>query len=85
MVAVHRYQADLVAVLAVDHPLSRYRYLTPELLNGMPFIGMFRGHAAQLGAARAFDNAGAHLKIVAECDYFASAMSLAAQGSEWRW
>jgi DNA-binding transcriptional LysR family regulator len=41
---------------------------------------MFRGHAAQRGAAQAFNDAGAHLRVVAECDYFASAISLAARG-----
>ncbi|WP_454727463.1 MULTISPECIES: LysR substrate-binding domain-containing protein [Cupriavidus] len=80
LAAVNRYQMSFVAVLHSGHPLAKHALLTPRLLDGSPFIGMFRGHAAQLGASKAFDEAGAHLRVVAECDYFASAISLAARG-----
>jgi len=80
LVAVRRYRMPFVAVLSRTSSLARHATLTPRLLNGQPFITMFRGHASQLGAARAFDEAGAHLNVVAECDYFASAIALAANG-----
>jgi DNA-binding transcriptional LysR family regulator len=80
LVAVKRYRMPFVAVLAGDNPLTDHAVLTPGLLDGCPFISMFRGHSAQLGVAKAFDEANAHLHVVAECDYFASALALAAEG-----
>ena len=80
LVAVQRYRMPFVAVLSHTSPLAKHSALTPRLLSGQPFITMFRGHASQLGAARAFDEANAHLRVVAECDYFASAIALAAKG-----
>lgn len=80
LVAVKRYRMALVAVLASTNPLAANAVLTPKLLDGHPFISIFRGRAAQLGAARAFDDANAHLRVVAECDYFATAIALAARG-----
>ena len=80
MVVVRRYRLELVAVLSAASPLAAHARLTPALLDEAAFIGMFRGHAAQRGAAQAFNDAGAHLRVVAECDYFASAISLAARG-----
>ena len=80
LVAVKRYRMPFVAVLANTSPLAKHTVLTPQLLDGHPFISMFRGHASQLGAARVFDESNAHLRTVAECDYFASAIALAARG-----
>lgn len=80
MVAVNRYRMDFVAVLHKNDPLARQALLTPQLLDDVPFISMFRGHAAQLGASKAFSEVGAQMRVVVECDYFASAISLAARG-----
>ena len=80
LVAVQRYRMEFVAVLCDTSPLAAHAILTPALLDGQAFISMFRGHAAQLGAAKAFDEAHAQLRVVAECDYFASAIALAARG-----
>lgn len=80
LVAVHRYRMPFVAAFSSDSPLAKHKALTPKLLDGVPIISMFHGHAAQLGASRAFDDAGVHMHVVAECDYFASAISLASQG-----
>ncbi|MDG9761028.1 LysR family transcriptional regulator [Pseudomonas sediminis] len=80
LVTVKRYRTRLVLVMAADHPLAVHPVLTPSLLDGVPFINMFRGHAAQLGAANVFSEVGAQLNVVAECDYFASEIQLAASG-----
>lgn len=80
LVAVNRYRMPFVAVLHEENPLSQHALLTPKLLDGAPFISMFRGHAAQLGASKAFSDVGAQMRVVVECDYFASAISLAARG-----
>jgi DNA-binding transcriptional LysR family regulator len=80
LIAVQRYRTHFVAVLPPSHPLAVHAELTPALLDGVPFIGMFRGHAAQLGLSKAFDEVGARLHLVAECDYFASVLSLVAHG-----
>lgn len=80
MVAVKKFRVSFVIALPRAHPLAGHSGLTPQILAGQPFVSMFKGHVAQLGIARAFAEAGAHLNIVAECDYFASAYALAANG-----
>ena len=80
LIAVRRYRTHFVAALPKAHALAAQAELTPALLDGVPFIGMFRGHAAHMGLSKAFDAVGARLHLVAECDYFASAMSLVAHG-----
>lgn len=80
LLVLRRYAVPFVAVLQADSPLAVHSVLTPQLLDGQAFVSMFRGHAAQLGVRQAFDAAGAQLRVVAECDYFASALSLAGRG-----
>lgn len=80
LVAVKKYRTRLVAVMHKYHPLASNSVITPEMLDGIPFISMFRGHIAQLGAASAFSDAGVKPNIVAECDYFASEIQMAANG-----
>ncbi len=80
MVAVRKFRVSFVVALPRSHPLAGQLVLNPQMLSGQPFVSMFKGHVAQLGIARAFDEVGAHLNAVAECDYFASACALAANG-----
>jgi DNA-binding transcriptional LysR family regulator len=80
MIAVKKFRVSFVIALPRTHLLADHPVLNPQMLSGYPFVSMFKGHMAQLGVARAFDEVGAHLNIVAECDYFASAYALAANG-----
>jgi DNA-binding transcriptional LysR family regulator len=77
---MRRYRLHFVAVISASSPLASHKVLTPALLNDYPFIAMFRGHAAQRGVTQAFEDANCKLRVVVECDYFASAIALAKQG-----
>jgi DNA-binding transcriptional LysR family regulator len=81
MAVVRRFRLGIVAVMAPGHHLAARRVLTPRLLDGQPVISMYPGHAAQVAATRAFEDAGARWLPVVSCDYYATALGLAAEGA----
>ena len=77
---VHRYRFDCVAVLRIDHVLSDEAQLTPALLDDHPLIGLLPGHGTTIPIARAFEAAGTRANIVAECEFYATALNLVQHG-----
>jgi DNA-binding transcriptional LysR family regulator len=78
---VQRFRMRCVAVLPKDHPCATRRTITPRLLDGKPFIAMFREHMTFHSVGRAFDEAGARWNVCAETEFFATACALAASGA----
>lgn len=77
---LRRYRFAAVAAVRLDHPLARHRCLTPALLSGADVIGMLPSHGTTPRLADAFTEAGATLRIVARCEFFATALNLASEG-----
>lgn len=78
---VQRFRMRCVAVLPKDHPFAARKTVTPRLLDGTPFIAMFREHMTFHSVGRAFDEAGARWNVCAETEFFATACALAASGA----
>jgi DNA-binding transcriptional LysR family regulator len=78
---VQRFRMRCVAVLPNDHPLTARKVITPRLLDGVPFIAMFREHMTFHSVGHAFEEAGARWNVCAETEFFATACALAASGA----
>lgn len=78
---LRRYRFTSVAVLPVGHPLCVHTVITPALLDDVDFISMLPSHGVAQALGRAFEAAGAHCRIVAECEFFATALNLARHGA----
>jgi len=78
---VQRFRMRCLAVLPEAHPLAAQKVITPRLLDGQPFIAMFREHMTFHSVGRAFDEAGARWNVCAETEFFATACALAASGA----
>jgi DNA-binding transcriptional LysR family regulator len=78
---VRRYRFAAVAALKADHPLAMHETLTPTLLDAAPMIGLLPSHGTTPAIAQAFAAEGAELRIVIRCEFFATALNLAAEGA----
>lgn len=78
---LRRYRFAAVAVLPAAHPLCAHEAITPCLLDAQDFVAMLPGHGTTPALARAFEDAGAQWRVVAECEFFATAIGLAAHGA----
>ena len=78
---VTRYRMECVAVLPRDHALAAQQVITPQMLSGMPFIGMSREWSLYHVVVAAFAEAGANLNVVAESELFAIICNLVAGGA----
>jgi len=77
---VRRYRFATVAVLPASHPLCVHREITPNLLDDEDLIAMVPLHSTAPAIAKAFEAAGARRRVVAECEFFATALSMAQHG-----
>jgi DNA-binding transcriptional LysR family regulator len=75
------FSYECVCMLPKAHPLARKRQITPNDLDGIPFITLFRGDPIYQQLASAFSDYGARWNVVAETEFFASACELVAAGS----
>ena len=78
---VHRYRFACVAVLPACHPLAGSTVITPALLDGQDFISMLPSHGTTPALAQAFGTAACTLRVVAECEFFATALNLVLHGA----
>jgi DNA-binding transcriptional LysR family regulator len=78
---VTRYRTRCVALLPKGHALCAHDVITPELMSGLPFIGMSREWSVYHVVATTFAEAGAHLNVVASSELFAMICSLVANGA----
>jgi len=75
------YRRDrLVAVIPVDHPLSRRRAVDFNELRDSNFIGMETGSSLQMLVARAAEQSGFMLKVCIEVMSFESAKAMVRAG-----
>jgi len=78
---VTRYRLRCVAILPKGHALARHRHISPDLLAGVPFIGMSREWSTYHVVTAAFADAGVKPVVVAESELFAIICSLVASGT----
>ena len=69
-----------VCVLPENNPLRRKRIITPQDLQGDPFISLNADHMTYRRLKNAFEAAGVPWQPQVECQLFAPACALAAQG-----
>lgn len=70
------FEIECVCVLPKGHPAARHRVLTPQLLDGVPFISLYADHFLHEAIERAFAEAGAQLKMAAHVEFFGTACAL---------
>ncbi len=68
-------------IVAKDHPLAKQEVLTPQELDDVPFIALFRDHMTTYQIARAFSDANAKWNVVLEAQYFASLIEFVKSGN----
>jgi len=78
---LRRYRFPTVAVMAEGHPLCGHPTITPALLDGRDFVAMLPIHSTAPAVARAFEAEGAQCRVIAECEFFATAINLARHGA----
>ncbi len=78
---VTRYRMQCVAILPKGHALCAHDVITPELMSGVPFIGMSREWSVYHVVVTVFAEAGAHLNVVATSELFAMICGLVAHGA----
>jgi DNA-binding transcriptional LysR family regulator len=78
---VRRYRLKMVAALHPQSPLLAHDIITPAILAGQPLITVSGALWTDAAIARAFEDAGAGFKVVAECEYIATALGLVANGA----
>ena len=78
---LRRYVIPRVVVLPRSHRLAGCAELTPQLLDGEDIVATVRSSWSWAGVARAFDQAGAVCRVVAECEFTPIALNMAAAGA----
>jgi DNA-binding transcriptional LysR family regulator len=71
---------ECLCMLPNGHPLSRLKQITPNDLDGAPFVTLFRGDPIYQQLASAFSGCGARWNVVAETEFFSTACELVAAG-----
>ena len=77
---LQRYALPRVAAMTTNHRLAAHSVLTPELLDGEDMIAVVPASWNWALVTRAFERAGAACHVVAECEYTATALAMAAHG-----
>jgi DNA-binding transcriptional LysR family regulator len=78
---VRRYRMRMVAALHRANTLSENDVITPKLLSGHSLITVSGALWTDAAITRAFEAAGADFRVVAECEYIATALGLVANGA----
>lgn len=79
-IIVRRYRFPTVAVLPEGHPLCRHATITPGLLDNQDIVAMRPFHSTAQRIAQTFEAAEARFNVVAECEFFATALNLVRHG-----
>lgn len=77
---VHPITVETQIALPEDSPLARHEVLTPELLNGVPFIVMGPDHMTHRRTREAFHDAGIPLKTRVHSHLFKNLLSFVKEG-----
>lgn len=76
----HRLDVEMMLALPADHPLGRHEVLTPELLEGEPFIVMGPDHMSHRRTREAFHNAGIPFRTRVHTHLFKNMLSFVKEG-----
>ena len=71
---------ETLCALPADSELGRHEVLTPERLDGYPFIVMGTDHMVSRRTREAFHSQGARFRIKSHTDLFRNALNLVKQG-----
>jgi DNA-binding transcriptional LysR family regulator len=74
------FSYECLCMLPKIHPLAKLKQLTPDDLDGLPFVTLFRGDPIYQQLASAFSEYGARWNVVAETEFFSTACQLVAEG-----
>jgi DNA-binding transcriptional LysR family regulator len=74
------FSYECLCMLTKTHPLAKLKQLTPDDLDGVPFVTLFRGDPVYQQLASAFSEYGARWNVVAETEFFSTACQLVAEG-----
>lgn len=77
---VETFSFECVCVMNPQHALAREPFLTPTILDGVPFVALFREHATYHQLAVTFSEAKANWNVTLETEYFETACASAAAG-----
>ena len=74
------FSYDCMCMLPRAHPLAKLKQITPDDLDGVPFVTLFRGDPIYQQLASAFSEHGARWNVVAETEFFSTACQLVTEG-----
>ncbi|WP_229177984.1 LysR substrate-binding domain-containing protein [Bradyrhizobium ivorense] len=74
------FSYECLCMLPKAHPLAKLKQITPDDLDGVPFVTLFRGDPVYQQLASAFSEYGARWNVVAETEFFSTACQLVAEG-----
>lgn len=76
----HPIRVEISLALPADSPLARHEVLTPELLEGTPFLVMGPDHMTHRSVREAFAQAGVPLKTRVHAQLFKNLLSFVKEG-----
>ena len=74
------FSYECLCMVPKAHPLAKLRQITPNDLDGVPFVTLFRGDPIYQQLASAFSEYGARWNVVAETEFFATACEFVSAG-----
>lgn len=74
------FHYEIMCALPEGSPLSSHEVLTPELLDGFPFIVMGADHMVNRRSREAFHSVGADWRVRCQTDLFRNALNMVKQG-----
>lgn len=74
------FSYECVCMMPKAHPLARRAQITPNDLDGVPFVTLFRGDPIYQQLAAAFSEYGARWNVVAETEFFSTACEMVGAG-----
>ncbi len=74
------FSYECLCMLPRGHPLAKLEQITPNDLDGVPFVTLFRGDPVYQQLASAFSEYGARWHVVAETEFFSTACELVTAG-----
>jgi len=74
------FSYECLCMLPKTHRLAKLKQITPNDLDGVPFVTLFRGDPIYQQLASAFSECGARWNVVAETEFFSTACELVLAG-----
>src|SRR5882757_4602147 len=74
------FSYECLCMLPKTHPLAKLKQLTPDDLDGVPFVTLYRQDTVYQQLAAAFSQYGARWNVIAETEFFSTACELVSAG-----